>query len=90
MIDPATIIAASRANDSNAPVSTVRYLVEFVLNEEFPDADRDPTGHMVALAEEIQRALDETSFLVDLRYNAIDFEVQSRTVLDTAPAGDPS
>lgn len=82
----ARIIARSRANESNHPVTTARYVVEFVLNEEDPHATN--AKQIKALAAEIQKALD-AGYLEEIRYDAIDFDVISRTVLDVAPAGNP-
>lgn len=86
MIDPSPVITASRDNMSCESVTTARYMIEVVLNEDDPSAD--PETHKRTLADEFQRALD-AGFFEDLRYDALLFNVTSREVLDTAPANYP-
>ena len=58
----ARVIRSSEQNESNAPVTTARYRVEIVMNEEYPDADRTNTEHIEAFDAEFQRALDDGYF----------------------------
>lgn len=82
----ASVIACSRANESKHPVTTARYVVEFVLNEEDPHASNDK--HVRTMAAGIRKAID-AGYLTAVRYDALEFDVISRTVLDVAPAGNP-
>lgn len=79
MIDPKDVIEASREGSaSNMPVTTARYLLEVVMNEE--RAEDTPQGHKEAFAKEFQRALD-AGFFTALRYNRLEFDVIVREVL---------
>lgn len=80
------IVNKSRENCSNHPVTTARYLIEVVMNEEEPEGT--PEQFKEALAKEFQRALDD-GYFEDIRYDALSFNVTERTVLDKAPANDP-
>lgn len=86
-INTQNIIEHSQHNGSAFPVTTARYLVEFVMNEEQPHLSDEE--HRQAFAAEIQRVMDEAHFTLTLRYDAIDFDVLVRTVLDVAPANEP-
>ena len=86
MIDPKNAIAVSRSNCSNLPVVTSRYMIEVVMNDAY--IERTPEEHKKELAAEIQRALD-AGFFEDIRYDYIEFDVNSREELDVAPANDP-
>lgn len=81
-----SMIERTRQNESALPVTTARYLVEVVMNEEIPSADA--AMQIKAFEDEFQRALDDNYF-VDIRYDALRFRVLDRTVLDVAPAGNP-
>lgn len=82
-IDATAIIAHSRQNDSEFPVTTARYLVEFVMNEEEHNAT--PEQMKMQLSDEIQRVMDNCQFTESMRYDSINFAVISREVLDVAP-----
>lgn len=85
-IDPAHIIRCSRQNVSNLPVMTARYTLVVIMNEDNPDEGDEL--HRQAFAAEFQRALDD-GYFQNLRYDAMEFDVVSREVLDTAPANEP-
>jgi hypothetical protein len=63
------------------PVTTAIYTVQFVMNEEEPDAL--DANHMANFAAEVQRVMDEADFTTALRYDAVEFEVVSRIVIST-------
>lgn len=81
--DPKNIIMHSRENCSQLPVTTARYTVVFVMNEEDPNASDE--DHRGALTAEIQRVMNEADFTTTLRYDAVSFTVVAREVLDVAP-----
>lgn len=87
VIDPKGVIACSRNNSSHLPVTTARYLVEFVMNEAY--TERSEQEHLAAFTAEVQDAMDQHQFTEDLRYDRIAFEVVSREVLDVAPPNEP-
>jgi hypothetical protein len=77
-----SIIAASVANESLMPVSTALYQLNIVMNEDH--AHKNEEKHLQNFSAEFQRALD-AGFFSNLRYDSLEFEVVSRTVLHTAP-----
>lgn len=79
------VIQRSRENCSHLPVTTARYVIEVVMNEDEASADNEK--QMAAMADEFQRALDN-GFFEDIRYDALRFQVVSRTVLHVAPPND--
>jgi hypothetical protein len=79
------IIAISRANSAHMPVTTARYVVQVVMNEDTPNATEQE--HVEGFVAEFQSALD-AGYFTSLRYDAMTFEV-TREVLDVAPAGAP-
>lgn len=81
-IDPKPIIERSKHNLSHRPVTTARYSLEVVMNENNPDATS--VEHRKAFADEFQRALDN-GYFEDLRYDALEFKVTWRQELDVAP-----
>lgn len=70
-----------RGTDAVLPVTTAIYTVQFVMNEEEPNALGG--NHMDNFAAEIQRVMDEANFTTALRYDAVTFEVVSRIVVST-------
>jgi PP-loop superfamily ATP-utilizing enzyme len=76
------IIQCSRENGSTYPVTTAMYLLAVVMNEDDPTQNNEI--QKAEFAEEFQRALDNGYFIA-LRYDAMQFQVISRTVLDVAP-----
>ena len=80
------VIECSRGNASQHPVVTARYTVEFVLNEE---------NHALTPGQAKERFADALGdacakgLLAEFRYDAMEFEVKRREVLDVAPAGNP-
>lgn len=87
LLDPAEVIAASRCNVSNKPVTTARYTIDLVMNEE--DVDATPEQHRKRLSDEIQLMMDGAKFTEELRYDTVIFRVVHREVLDVAPANCP-
>lgn len=86
VIDPTEAIQASRSNNSSNSVTTARYIVEFVMNEEHHElSDQDLR---VMLAEALDNA-SEDGYFSNGRYDCMEFAVIDREVLDTAPAGCP-
>jgi hypothetical protein len=80
---PLTIDAreiTNRGHDSDTPVTTAVYTVQFVMNEDNPAVDDD---HIGAFAAEVQRVMDDANFTTTLRYDAVNFEVVSRIVIAT-------
>ncbi len=78
MLDATDIIAASEGNDSDLPVTTAKYFLEVVMNEnhyDIPDVE-----HIKQFEDEFQRALD-AGYFTDLRYDAMKFKVISRIAL---------
>ena len=84
-LDPAHIIRLSQENNSHLPVTTSRYLLEVVMNEEHPGEEVD---HIKRFEEEFQSALD-IGYFASLRYNGMEFTVRKREVLHIAEANDP-
>ena len=80
------VIQASRLNQSQHPVTTARYVVEFVINEE--DHTLTPEQAKARFCDALGDACAD-GLLVDFRYDAMEYQVVSREVLDVAPAGDP-
>jgi hypothetical protein len=72
---------AYRGEDAHLPVTTAIYTVQFVMNEDDPDALG--ANHMANFSAEIQRVMDEADFTTALRYDAVNFEVVSRIVIST-------
>jgi hypothetical protein len=85
-LDPTWVQSCAADNCANHPVTTARYWVEIVMNEDDPDATDEE--HRKNLAEELQRAAD-ANFFADLRYNAMNFAVTRRDVLHVAPPREP-
>lgn len=85
-VDPTNVINRSRDNVSEEPVTTARYIVEIVMNEE------DPCGTPEVFRSRLERSLQESldaGHLEDIRYDTIMFAVIDRQVLDVAPANHP-
>lgn len=82
-IDATEIISHSRENDSEFPVTTARYLVEIVMNEENHSSSEEEMKKQ--LSDEIQRVMDHHRFTESMRYDSVNFVVISREVLDIAP-----
>lgn len=80
------VIESSRSNTSQYPVVTARYTVEFVLNEE--DHRLTPGQAREKFADALSDAC-ANGLLTEFRYDAMEFEVKRREVLDIAPAGNP-
>lgn len=75
---------ANCGTDSELSVTTSVYTIQFVMNEDNPDALG--VKHIEEFAAEIQRVMDDADFTTNLRYNAINFEVVSRIVIATTSA----
>lgn len=75
--DRLVLSAANEVSPEDPPVTTAVYLVRLVMNES--DASLTDAEHIQALSDEIQRVMDDAGFTEDLRYNAVKFQVLSRT-----------
>jgi hypothetical protein len=78
LLDAAEIIAAARKNESELPVTVARYWLTLNLRErpaQHRRTDDDAATHIVAVLQEVV----DSDPLVDLRYEAIDFDVHVRS-----------
>lgn len=77
------IVQLTRKHDSDQAVTAAEYTIVLVMNEEDPGLD--DTHARQLLAQEIQDAIDAGHFM-DIRYDALSFQIVRREILHTEPA----
>jgi hypothetical protein len=85
MLDARKIAARGGASEDGGPVTVAVYTLQVVMNEEDPTATNEQA--IEAFANEFQNALDNFHF-VQVRYDALDFEVVSRIPVATIEPGE--